>query len=153
MKPRNSFQKKHIGGLLGGKQEDKISEMFPAKLVLSISEDDQAKVLLGLTISKKKTVILMYLKYKVTLSGHSFPAGSQYKFISSVMAASLKRDRKKIGYIGPILISVMSQKHDTPCAQSHMEDFDTLVAYEEIRETAKTADGQVKQLVIPFVFC
>lgn len=33
------------------------------------------------------------------------------------------------------------------CSQSHMEDFDTLVACEKIREIAKTADGPVKQLV------
>ena len=39
--------------MAGVKQADEIAEVFPENMVLYISQDDKAKVSLGLTISKK----------------------------------------------------------------------------------------------------
>ena len=156
LKPQNDVRKKHIAHftfhhgtfhMAGVKQADETAEVFPENMVLHISQDDKEKVLLGLTISKKVTAILMHLDYKVRLPDPDFPIGPQHKLILSVMEGCLKKDGKKVGYSGPTLVSISSKKHDSSCAESHVEEFDIFVSCEQFREAAKTLDGQVKLLV------
>ena len=149
LKPRNDLRKKHIDGhfaMASVKQADELAELFPPETVLYISQDDKAKVPLGLPISKKQTAILMHLEYKVLLPDHDFAIAPAHKLIPSVMAACLKKDGKKVGYGGPTLISIRSMKHDSSTAASHVEDFDTLIEAREFQEATKT-NGKVKPLV------
>lgn len=62
------------------------------------------------------------------------------------MAEKKKKDEKKKGYSGLTLKWIRRQKYYMSCVQLYMEDFDTIVAFEEFSETVKTTDGQMKPL-------
>ena len=61
--------------MASGKQVDELAPLISAPLVFYLSQDDKARVPLGLPISMKQTAILMHLEYKFSLSDHDFPVG------------------------------------------------------------------------------
>ena len=107
-----------------------LAELFSDEHVLFMSQDDKARVPIGLSACKKQDVILIYLEYKVSLPDHDFPTGKQHKLIPSVYA-SCKRQKNNpaISYIGPTNIAIWSSKHDKSCAVSNHEDFQKLLRY------------------------
>ena len=99
--------------------------LFGSSNVFYLSQDDKARVPIGIPISKKQTAILMHLEYKVNLPDHDFPIGERHKLIPSVYAACFIQTDEKIGNSGPTYIAIRSGKHDKSCAESHAEDFNT----------------------------
>ena len=99
--------------------------LFGDHHVFLFSQDDKARVPLGLPISKKQTDILMYSKYKVILPNHDFPIGTKHKLVPLVYATCLKKDGK-VSHNGPTFISVRSGKHDKSCTATHSEDFERI---------------------------
>ena len=107
-----------------------LAKLFSDENVLFLSQDDKARVPIGLPISKKQNVILMHLEYKVSLPDHDFPIGKQLKLIPSVYASSKRqKNDPTISYNGPTYIAIRSGKHDKSCAAFHHEDFQKLLRY------------------------
>ncbi|KAG5862642.1 hypothetical protein JTB14_012265 [Gonioctena quinquepunctata] len=53
-----------------------------------------------------------------------------------------------VGYSGPTYIAIRSGKHSSSTANTHAQDFETLLELEEFRPLAKTGHGLVKPVVI-----
>ena len=61
-----------------------VCELFGPKSVLVLSNDDEARVKLGLAAASLPTPMLMSLDYKVRLPDHSIIVGEHHSFIPSV---------------------------------------------------------------------
>ena len=132
-RPQNDLSKKHPDGhfaMAFVMFTRELANLFGDNHVFFLSQDNQARVPLGLPISKKQTAILMHLEYKVTLPDHDFPTGEKYKLIPSVYAACLKKDGG-VSYNFPTFISIRSGKHDKIYAETHSDDFEKILQLEE----------------------
>ena len=109
-----------------------------------VSQDDKARVPLGLPISKKKTIILMHLEVKQP--DQDFPIGRKHKLIPSVYAGCLKKDGD-VSYNGLTFISFRSGKHDKSCAATHSDDFERVLQLEEFQDAATNPNRELKLLV------
>lgn len=83
--------------------------------VFFLSQDDKAKVAIGVTAAKKQAPILMHLEYKVTLPDHDFVVASKHKLTPSVYAGIvIKPDglgkAESVTYSGPTYIAIRSGK-------------------------------------------
>ena len=79
------------------------------KIVLFfLSQDDKARVPIGLQISKKQSVMLMYIDYKITLPDHDFPIGENHKLIPLVYACCVPDSDGQVGYTGPKYVVIRS---------------------------------------------
>ena len=129
-RPQSDMRKTHVDGhfaMASVKYAWELASLFSSENVFFLSQDDKARVPLGLPVSKKQTAILMHLEYKVSLPDHDFPIGEQHKLVPSVYASCLQNKDRVIGYSGPTYISIRSAKHDKSGAASHMEDFQSLI--------------------------
>ena len=107
-----------------------LAEIFSDEHVFFPSQDDKARVPIGLPVSEKQDVILMHLEYKMSFPDHDFPIGKQHKLIPSVYAScKCQKNDPAISYSGPTYIAIRSVKHDKSCAVSHHEDFQKLLRY------------------------
>lgn len=128
------------------KSVDEFACLFEPETVFYLSQDDKAKVPLGLPVSKKQTAVLMHVDYKVSLPDHDYPIGSQHKLIPSVYANCVMKEGK-VSYSGPTYIAIRSQKHDSSTAETHQRDFDKLLELDEFKSSAKGVDGLLKPLI------
>ena len=132
-RPQNDLRKKHPDGhfpMVSVMFTRELANLFADNDVFFPSQDDKARVPLGLLISKKQTAILIHLEYKVILLDHDFPIGEKDKLIPSVYAACLKKDGE-VSFNGPTFISIRSGKHDKSCAETHSDDFERILQLEE----------------------
>ena len=148
-RPQSDLRKSHPDAhfaMASVKYARELCTMFDQSNVFFLSQDDKARVPLGIPISKKQTALLMHVEYKVKLPDHDFPIGKRHKLIPSIYAACMKKDDGELCYSGPTYAAVRSGKHDTSSAGSHSEDFDRLVNLTEFSKAAKK-DDRVKPLV------
>ena len=146
---QSNLRKKHMDShfaMASVKHAREFASLFSKENVFFLSQDDKARVPLGLLVSKKQTAILMHLEYKVSLPDHDFPIGGSPKLIPSVYASCLQKEDQSIGYSGPTFTAIRSGKHDKSCAASHMEDFRSLIQAEEFQTACKNGDN-IKPLV------
>lgn len=99
--------------------------------VCFISQDDKARVPIGMTAANKQSPLLMHVQYKVSLPDHDFVIANQHRLIPSVYAGcNIKTDSMgkpdAVSYSGPTYISIRSGKHSSSTASSHASDFDRL---------------------------
>lgn len=73
--------------------------------VFFLSQDDKARVPLGLPAANKQVPILMHLEYKVQLPDHDWVIGEGHKLIPSVYAACVIKD-SAVSYSGPTFIAI-----------------------------------------------
>jgi hypothetical protein len=111
-----------------------------------LSQDEKARVPLGLPAANKQIPLFMHLEYKVTLPDHDFFIASRHKLIPSVYAVCVIRNGC-VGYSGPTLIAIRSGKHDTSSAETHGFDFETLTGLKEFNEMM-VYNRKVKPVVI-----
>ena len=104
--------------------------LFGDHHIFLISQDDKARVPLGLPISKTQTDILMHSEYK-------------HKLIPFVYATCLKKDGK-VSLNGPTFISIRSRKHDKNCTATHSDDFERALQPEDFQDGETTLDREVK---------
>ena len=69
------------------KHARELAGLFEGENCFFLSQDDKARVPIGLPISKKQSIMLMHMEYKVQLPDHDFPIGENHKLIPSVYAA------------------------------------------------------------------
>lgn len=121
--------------------------------VLFISQDDKARVPIGLTAANKQAPLLMHMEYRVKLPDHDWVIAERHKLIPSVYAGiKIQKvaagNQQAIGYSGPTFIAIRSGKHCMSTANSHAQDFETLINLEEFHTLARTEHGNVKPVVV-----
>lgn len=99
---------------------------FGNDAVFCLSQDDKARVPLGLPAAQKQGPILMKLDYKVKLPDHDWVIAARHKFIPSVYAA-LDIRKSSVSYSGPTYIAIRSGKHSSSTAFTHALDIERLL--------------------------
>lgn len=121
--------------------------------VIYLSQDDKARVPIGLTAANKQAPLLMHVEYKVSLPDHDFVNASQHKLIPSVYAiCEIKPNEmgrpEAVTYSGPTYIAIRSAKHSSSTATSHADDFNRLLSCEAFEASMKDSQGKVKPILI-----
>lgn len=97
--------------------------------VCFMSQDDKARVPLGIPAVHKQVRMAMHLEYKVSLPDHDWVVADRHKLIPSVYAGCVVGS-KSVTPNGPTYIAVRSGKHDSSTARTHLTDFFTLTDLE-----------------------
>ncbi|KAG5889612.1 hypothetical protein JTB14_024033 [Gonioctena quinquepunctata] len=132
---------------------ENIASILGPDQVFFISQDDKARVPIGVTAANKQAPLLMHMEYRIKLPDHDWVIAERYKLIPSVYAgikitSSMLGQPQAVGYSGPTYIAIRSGKHSSSTANTHAQDFETLLELEEFRPLAKTGHGLVKPVVI-----
>jgi hypothetical protein len=112
-----------------------------------LSQDDKARVPLGLPAAHKQAPILMHLEYRIQLPDHDWVIAERHKLIPSVYAACVIR-ADYVSYSGPTAIFIRSGKHDSSTASTHAADFEALKQRDAFQPVMCTAEGLMKPIVI-----
>jgi hypothetical protein len=135
VKAQNDSHKDHIDGKFCsaniGMLEELASVLGPQQ-VCFLSQDDKARVALGLPAANKQSPILMHMQYRITLPDHDWVVAPGHKLIPSVYAGiiikpGLLGQKAAVTYSGPTYIAIRSGKHSTSTAYSHAKDIDRLL--------------------------
>lgn len=95
---------------------EELASLLGPNEVFFLSQDDKAKVSIGVTAAKKQAPILMHMEYKVTLPDHDFVVAAKHKLTPSVYAAIVIKPNgfgkpEAVTYSGPTYIAVRSGIH------------------------------------------
>ena len=136
LRPENSLRKKNIDRMYAKSIQDdiqSIGSLFGPDAVLYLSNDDKARVGLGVTAANKQSQMLMHVEYKVRLMDHDFVVAPRHKLIPSVYAVcNVDPADGKMTYSGPTYAFVRRGKHDRTTAFSHLYDMKKLFETKEI---------------------
>lgn len=120
-----------------------------------MSQDDKARVPIGMTAANKQIHFLMHMEYRVSLPDHDWVVAEKHKFIPSVYAGMQIQPNgignpAAVGYFGPTYIGVRSGKQSSSTAFAHGLDLERLLELPEFEEIAKTdaVDKTVKPIII-----
>ncbi|KAG5893520.1 hypothetical protein JTB14_017230 [Gonioctena quinquepunctata] len=132
---------------------ENIASILGPDRVFFISQDDKARVHIGVTAANKQAPLLMHMEYRIKLPDHNWVIAERHKLIPSVYAgikitSSMLGQPQAVGYSGPTYIAIRSGKLSSSTADTHAQDFETLLELEEFRPLAKTDHGLVKPVVI-----
>lgn len=125
LRPENSLRKKNEDRMFAKSFIDdlfEICKLFGPKTILFMSNDDKARVPLGLTAANLQAPLMMHLDYKVKLMDHDFVVGPQHKLIPSVYGICEITSSGNVSYSGDTFIRIRSGKHDTSNAYTHSYD-------------------------------
>lgn len=130
-----------------------IASVLGPDSVTFLSQDDKARVPIGLTAANKQAPLLMHVEYKVSLPDHDFVIASGHKLIPSVYALCQVKPNEMgrpeaVSYNGPTYIAIRSGKHSSSTATSHAQDLDTLLTIESFSKFIKNIDSKVKPVLI-----
>ena len=110
--------------------------MLGPREVCFISQDDKARVPIGLTAANKQAPLLRHVEYRVTLPDHDWVVAARHKLIPSVYAGiEIKKDGlgkpEAVTYSGPTYIAIRSGKQCSSSAYAHGLDYERLLELEE----------------------
>ncbi|GBO27060.1 hypothetical protein AVEN_143994-1 [Araneus ventricosus] len=93
------------------------------------------------------------MEYRVCLPDHDWVIAERHKLIPSVYAGiatapKMPGQSKALGYSGPTFIAIRSGKHSSSTANTHAQDFETLLTLKEFEELVKTEEGFIKPVII-----
>lgn len=152
-RPQNSLRKDHEDCKFAAATIQFLKDLagiFGNDSVFVLSQDDKARVPLGLPAANKQGPILMSMDYKVTLPDHDWVIATRHKLIPSVYAGLEIRDGK-VSYSGPTYIAIRSGKHDSSTAFTHAVDLNRLIQLNVFSSFSCNADGSVKPIWILLV--
>uniref|UniRef100_UPI00358F8CD5 uncharacterized protein n=1 Tax=Myxine glutinosa TaxID=7769 RepID=UPI00358F8CD5 len=117
------------------------------------SQDDKARIPIGLTAANKQAPLIMHMEYKVRLSDHDLVVAAQHKLIPSVIAAiSIKKNCIKtvagVTYSGPTYVGIRSAMHSSSSALHHLHDMKRIRSLPEFRDNMFCHDGLPKPVMI-----
>lgn len=96
LKAQNDLHSQHIDSTFGTASINYLEELaslLGPKQVSFISQDDKARVPIGVTAAHKQTPLLMYVEYRVKLPDHDWVKATKHKLIPSVYAGiNIKED-------------------------------------------------------------
>ncbi|GBN16417.1 hypothetical protein AVEN_256447-1 [Araneus ventricosus] len=121
--------------------------------VFFLSQDDKAHVPLGITAPNKQVPILIHAEYRVYLPDHDWVITERHKLIPSVytgivIAPKIPGQSKAVGYSGPTFVVIRSGKHSSSTANTHVQDFETLLTLKLFEQLVKTEEGLIKPVII-----
>ena len=124
-----------------------LASILGPKQVIFLSQDDKARVPLGITAAKKESPTLIHLEYRVRLPDHDWVIAERHKLIPSVIAGIvIKSDcmgqASAVSYSGPTYIGIRSGKHSSSTALTHAIDFQRIL--ECFSELANVVDKSNK---------
>lgn len=130
-----------------------IASVLGPDSVTFLSQDDKARVPIGLAAANKQAPLLMHVEYKVSLPDHDFVIASGHKLIPSVYALCQVKPNEMgrpeaVSYNGPTYIAIRSGKNSSSTATSHAQDLDTLLTIESFSKFIKNIDSKVKPVLI-----
>ena len=97
-----------------------IESLFGPDCVTFLSNDDKARIPLGIVAAHKQSPILMSMEYKVRLLDHDFAVANGHKLIPSVYSeCEVRKEDGSLSYSGNTFIRIRSAKHDTSNAETH----------------------------------
>lgn len=125
---------------------ESIASLLGSKQTCFISQDDKARVPLGLSAANKQSSILMHLEYRVRLPDHDWVIASKHKLIPSVYAGIVLDSEsygnpEAVSYSGPTYIAIRNGKCDTSTAESHCLDIQRLSELPTFRDICKIGDS------------
>lgn len=111
---------------------EQVASLIGPKHVFFISQDDKARVPIGITAANKQAPLLMHMEYKVTLPDHDWVVASQHKLIPSVYAGIIIKEngcgnKEFVTYSGPTYVAIRSGKHSSSTSLSHALDFERIL--------------------------
>lgn len=123
------------------------------KQVFHLSQDDKARVPLGIPVLKKQAPILMHMEYRISLPDHDWIKAERRKLIPSVYAGLVLKENgwgnpAALTYSGPTVIINRSGKHDKSCALSHAIDLQFVLDHDDFKPLCRTETGEVKPVVM-----
>lgn len=121
--------------------------------VFFLSQDDKARVPIGLTAANKQAPLLMHVEYRVSLPDHDWVIASKHKLIPSVYAGCIIKANdmgraEAVTYSGPTYVAVRSAKHSSSTASSHAMDFNRLATLDTFKEIMHNIEGRLKPVVL-----
>ena len=154
-KPQNNIHREHPDGRFCVStilSVDSLVSLLGPKQVAYISQDDKARVNIGVTAANKQAPIVMHTEYRVTLPDHDFVVAQKHKLIPSVYAGIVIQPEglgspKLVSYSGPTYIAIRSGKHSSSTAATHSTDFNRLLELEAFNEIMKNGT-EVKPVVV-----
>ena len=132
---------------------EEIASLLGPDHVFFLSQDDKAKVPIGLTAANKQSPLIMHVEYRVSLPDHDFVIAGQHKLCPSVYAGiEIKKGGlgkpNAVTYSGPTYVAIRSCKHSTSNAYGHGFDLERLFNLDEFAAISKTKEKLVKPVVI-----
>ncbi|XP_017475728.1 PREDICTED: uncharacterized protein LOC108365992 [Rhagoletis zephyria] len=117
-----------------------------------LSQDDKARVPIGLAAANKQAPVLMHMEYRVSLPDHDWMIAARHKLIPSVYAACVIQNGEigrpeAVTYSGPSYIAIRSGKHSSSTASTHAFDFEKLITLTQFRNVIKDNCGRVKPVI------
>lgn len=154
-KAQNDHHKNHIDRnfcTTSIRYVESLSSILGPKQVCFSSQDDKARVPIGLKAAQKQAHILMHLEYRVRLPDHDWVIAERHKLIPSVYAGIVIKNQalgnpEDVTYSGPTYIAIRSGKHDSSTASTHFDDFQRLLDLKEFDGIMKV-NGLIKPIVV-----
>lgn len=130
-----------------------LASLLGPQEVFFLSQDDKARVPIGIVAANKQAPLLMHMEYRVMLPDHDWVIAEKHKLIPSVYAGICIRsdgmgEPNAVTYSGPTHIAIRSGKHSSSTAGTHASDFERLIDLEHFQSLARTENGKVKPVVI-----
>ena len=129
---------------------DELASLLGPQEVTFHSQDDKARVPIGLTAANKQAPLLMHMEYKVRLTDHDFVIAPRHKLVPSMIASMTvkKNSKMAVTYSGPTYVGIRSAKHSTSSACHHLFDMKRIRGLDEFRESLFCDDGSSKPVMI-----
>lgn len=118
-----------------------------------LSQDDKARVPIGITAAIKQQSVIMHMEYRIKLPDHTWVKAAKQKLIPSVYAELTIRPNgfgtpDSVTYSGPTIFRIKSGKHDSSIANSHAADIAYVLKSKLFEEICLTKTGMVKPVLI-----
>ena len=132
--------------------EELAAILGPAEVTFH-SQNDKAKVPIGLTTANKEVLMLMHMEYQVTLPDHDFVVASKHKLSPSVIG-DMKLVKSKdltnyaVTYSGATYIGIRSVKHSASSAFTHFQDLMRVRFLLEFATSFQTDRHEEKKVMI-----
>lgn len=158
-RPQTEMHKKHEDGEFCTatiRSLESLASLLGPQQVFVLSQDDKARVPIGLPAVKSQSPLLMHMEYRVLLPDHDWVVAERHKLIPSVYAGvNVDPDgfgkEEAVGYSGPTHISIRSGKHASSTANTHAYDFESLLSVSAFKPLMMTESNTVKPVIIIFV--
>ena len=143
--PCTNFAKATVNAL------EELAGLLGPREVTFHSQDDKAKVSIGITAASKQAPLLMHMEYKVILPDHDYVVASQHKLIPSVIGDMQVRENDFSGhavtYSGPMYCAIRSVKHSGSGAYHHLQDMKRIRSLDIFDGSFKN-NGEAKPVMI-----
>ncbi|XP_055611608.1 uncharacterized protein LOC129758171 [Uranotaenia lowii] len=118
---------------------EELSSLLGPNEVAFVSQDDKARIAIGITAANKQSPLLMHMEYRVKLPDHDWVVANRHKLIPSVYAGIVIKpngmgQRNAVGYSGPTYVAIRSGKHSSSTAYSHGLDYEKLLELQEFAD-------------------